>query len=37
MNFLDNPIVNLDSLHIYEGISYGRQIIVEHLLSHTGH
>ncbi len=33
--FLDNPIVNLDSLHIYEGIAYGRQITVEQLLSHT--
>jgi len=33
--FLDNPTVNLDSLHIYEGIAYGRQITVEQLLSHT--
>lgn len=33
--FLNNPIVNLDSLHIYEGTAYGRQITVEQLLSHT--
>jgi D-alanyl-D-alanine carboxypeptidase len=33
--FLDNPIVKLDSLHIYEGIAYGRQITVKQLLSHT--
>jgi D-alanyl-D-alanine carboxypeptidase len=33
--FLDNPIVRLDSLHIYEGIAYGRQITVKQLLSHT--
>jgi len=33
--FLDNPIVNLDSLHVYEGIAYGRQITIEQLLSHT--
>ena len=33
--FLDNPIVNLDSLHIYQGIAYGRQITVEQLLNHT--
>ncbi len=33
--FLDNPIVKLDSLHIFEGIAYGRQITVEQLLSHT--
>ena len=33
--FLDNPTVNLYSLHIYEGISYGRQITVRQLLSHT--
>ena len=33
--FLDNPIVKLDTLHIYEGMAYGRQITVEHLLSHT--
>ena len=32
--FLDNPTVKLDSLHIYNGISFGRQITVEHLLSH---
>jgi len=33
--FLDNPTVRLDSLHIYEGIAYGRQITIEQLLSHT--
>ena len=33
--FLDNPIVNLDSLHVHEGIAYGRKITVEQLLSHT--
>jgi D-alanyl-D-alanine carboxypeptidase len=33
--FLDTPAVKLDSLHIYEGTSYGRQITVEQLLSHT--
>jgi len=33
--FLDNPIVRVDSLHIHEGTAYGRQIIVEQLLSHT--
>jgi D-alanyl-D-alanine carboxypeptidase len=33
--FLDNPTVKLDSLHIYEWTSYGRQITVKQLLSHT--
>jgi D-alanyl-D-alanine carboxypeptidase len=33
--FLDNAIVKLDSLHIYEGIAYGRQITVKQLLNHT--
>jgi len=33
--FLDNPIVNLDRLHIYEGTAYGRQMTIEHLLRHT--
>ena len=33
--FLDNPTVKLDSLHIFEGIAYGRQITVKQLLSHT--
>jgi D-alanyl-D-alanine carboxypeptidase len=33
--YLDNPIVNVDSLHIYEGITYGRQITIKQLLSHT--
>lgn len=35
VKFLDNPIVNLDRLHIFEGTAYGRQITIEHLLSHT--
>lgn len=33
--FLDNPTVNLDSLHIYEGIAYGRKITVKQLLNHS--
>lgn len=33
--FLDNQIVMLDRLHVYEGIAYGRQITVKQLLSHT--
>jgi D-alanyl-D-alanine carboxypeptidase len=33
--FLNNQIVKVDSLHIYNGIAYGRQITVEQLLSHT--
>jgi len=33
--FLDNPLVKIDSLHLYKGSSYGRQITIEHLLSHT--
>lgn len=33
--FLDNPTVNLDSLHIYEGKSYGRRVTIRQLLSHT--
>lgn len=33
--FLDLPAVRLDSLHIYQGIAYGRQITVRQLLSHT--
>ena len=33
--YLDNPIVMLDSLHIYEGTAYGRQITVGQLLNHT--
>jgi D-alanyl-D-alanine carboxypeptidase len=33
--FLDNQIVMIDTLHIYEGTTYGRQITVEHLLRHT--
>lgn len=33
--FLDNPVVHLDSLHVYEGIAYGRQITIEQLLNHT--
>ena len=33
--FLDNLIVKVDSLHIYNGIPYGRQITVEQLLNHA--
>ena len=33
--YLDNRIVKLDSLNINKGISYGRQITVKQLLSHT--
>jgi D-alanyl-D-alanine carboxypeptidase len=33
--FLDNPTVNLDSLHVYEGIAYGRKITVKQLLNHS--
>ena len=33
--YLDNPIVDLDNLHIYKGTSYGRKITIEQLLSHT--
>jgi len=33
--FLDNLIVNVDSLHIHEGIPYGRQITTEQLLAQT--
>ena len=33
--YLDNPIVRLDSLHLFEGTSYGRQITIEQLLNHT--
>jgi D-alanyl-D-alanine carboxypeptidase len=33
--YLDDPVVRLDSLHLYEGISYGRRITIEQLLSHT--
>lgn len=33
--FLDNPAVKLDRLHIYEGVTYGRQITVKQLLNHT--
>jgi D-alanyl-D-alanine carboxypeptidase len=33
--FLDNPIVRLDSIHIYDGTTYGRQITVRQLLNHT--
>ncbi|MFC1849505.1 serine hydrolase domain-containing protein [candidate division CSSED10-310 bacterium] len=29
------PAVRLDSLHIHEGVAYGRRITVEQLLSHT--
>ena len=33
--FLDNAIVKIDSLHIHEGVSYGRRMTIEQLLSHT--
>lgn len=33
--FLDVPAVKLDSLHIYQGSAYGRQITIRQLLSHT--
>ena len=33
--YLDNAIVKLDSLHLYKGVAYGRQITVRQLLSHT--
>lgn len=33
--FLDTPAVKLDSLHIYDGIAYGRHITIRQLLSHT--
>ncbi len=33
--YLDNQIVRLDGLHLYEGVSYGRDITVRQLLSHT--
>lgn len=33
--FLDNEIVKLDSLHIFEGVAFGRQITIEQLLNHT--
>jgi D-alanyl-D-alanine carboxypeptidase len=33
--YLDNPVVKLDSLMIYQGISYGREITIRQLLHHT--
>jgi D-alanyl-D-alanine carboxypeptidase len=33
--FLHNPVVHLDILHVYEGIAYGRKITVKQLLNHT--
>ena len=33
--YLDNPVVNLDSLMIYQGTSYGREITIRQLLHHT--
>ena len=33
--YLDNPTVRLDSLMIYQGTSYGRQITIRQLLRHT--
>lgn len=32
---LDSLIVNLDSLHVYKGIAYGRQITIRQILSHS--
>jgi len=32
---LDDQVVRVDSLHMYEGVSYGRRITVEQLLRHT--
>lgn len=33
--FLDDPVVNVDRVHIYQGVAYGRAITVEQLLRHT--
>jgi D-alanyl-D-alanine carboxypeptidase len=33
--FFDNQIAKVDSLHIYNGIAYGRQITMQQLLNHT--
>jgi len=33
--YLDDQVVTVDSLHVYEGVSYGREITVEQLLRHT--
>ena len=33
--FDSSPIVRLDSLHIYEDFSYGREVSIEQLLGHT--
>ena len=34
-SLLDNSIVKLDSLHIFDGTAYGREVTVRQLLSHT--
>lgn len=33
--FAASPVVGLDSLHIYEGVSHGPEITIEQLLGHT--
>lgn len=33
--YLDNQIVKIDSLSIIDGVAYGHQITIEHLLKHT--
>jgi D-alanyl-D-alanine carboxypeptidase len=33
--FFDSSVVDLDTLHIHDGISYGRGITIRQLLSHT--
>jgi D-alanyl-D-alanine carboxypeptidase len=34
-DYLDDAEIDLDSLHIHAGVSYGRQITIEQLLGHT--
>ena len=33
--FLEPPVVDLDALHLHDGVSYGRTITIRQLLSHT--
>jgi len=33
--YVDSSVVDLDALHLHDGISYGRQITIGQLLSHT--
>jgi D-alanyl-D-alanine carboxypeptidase len=33
--FSGSPVVRLDSLFIYDGVSYGREVTIEQLLGHT--